>query len=96
MKLKNIQAYPIKDVPDHLTHECSLLGQALIIEVKNLFESKNPNIVLGAISFFQAAIIKELVSDKPEEQKKAAKMAAIALIKNVYFLNDLNLEDEMK
>jgi hypothetical protein len=96
MKLKNVQAYSINNVPDHLTQECCELGKDMIITLETLFNQKEPNIILGAIAFFQAAMIKNLVSDKPEEQKKAARMAAVALLKNVYFLNGLDLEDGLK
>lgn len=89
MKLKNVQAYPIKDVPDHMTHECSELGKTLCLEIKDLFKNKESNIILGAITFFHAAMLKSLISDKPEQQIKAAEIAAIALIKNIYFLNNL-------
>jgi hypothetical protein len=89
MKLKNVQAYEINDVPDHITHECSQLGISLVLEVEHLFKGKDPNIILGAITFFHAAMIKNFISDKIEEQEKAAKLSAMALIKNVGFLNTL-------
>lgn len=96
MKLQNVQAYPIKDVPDHLTKECANLGKDLLKKVKNILADKNPNIILGAINFLHSAILKELVSDKPEEQKKATKMAVIALIKNNYFLNGWDFESGLE
>lgn len=89
MKLMNVQTYPIENVPDHITHECTQLGISLVVEVQSLFQGKDPNIILGAIAFFHSAMIKELISDKIEEQQKCAKMAALALIKNVDFLNSI-------
>ena len=89
MKLKNVQAYQIEDVPDHITHECCQLGIALATEVENLFKEKDPNIILGAVTFFHAAMIKNLISDDLEQQIKASKLSALGLIKNVEFLNGI-------
>jgi len=87
MKLKNVQAYPIENVPDYITHECSQLGIALAMEVENLFKDKDPNIILGAVTFFHAAMIKKLISDDLTQQVKASELCALGLIKNVEFLN---------
>lgn len=94
VKLANVQVYPINNVPDHLTHECSELGKTLCLEMEELLKDKDPNIVLGAINFFHSAMLKSCVSDDPEQQTKAAKLAAVALIKNVYFLNGLNFKEK--
>lgn len=89
MKMKNIQAYPIDGVPDHVVQECGDLGILMMLELLPIINKKHPNLVLGAIAFVHASMIKNAVSDDPEEQRKAAEMAAFALIKNVVFLNDL-------
>jgi len=54
----------------------------------------HPNIALGALNFSHAAFIRELVSEDPEELKKASEAAAVALIKNVEYLGKLKEEYE--
>lgn len=96
MKHRNVQAYPIKNVPDHLVHECSQLGFTIALELASLLEKHDPNIVLGAIAFFHAATIKNLVSDDVEELIKASQLAAIALLKNVEILTNLKEKEDEK
>lgn len=96
MKLQNVQAYPIKDVPSHLTKECSQLGVSLVLAIDETIKDREPNIILGAVSFLLSSMIKSLISDDIEEQKTAAKHSAIALIKNVYFLNGIDFDEENK
>lgn len=93
MKLKNVQAYPIKDVPDHLTYECQELGKKIIAKLIPDLSSHDPNIVLGAIGFFYAAMIKELISDDPEQLKKAVQLYALGLIRNVEAISGVKLYD---
>lgn len=90
MKLKNVQAYPIKDVPDHLTQECGELGKILMKTIEPFIREKQPNIILGAFTFLHASILKVLISDDPKELELAVKMAAIGLIKNMDFLIEID------
>ncbi len=94
VKLKNVQAYPIKDVPDHLTHECAMLGQSIIIELVPMLKDKDPNIILGAFSFVFASMIKKLVSNDPEQLRSACKLYALGLIKNVEHLANIKVMDD--
>lgn len=96
MRLRNVQAYPIKDVPDHLTFECQELGKLLMITLQPTLKEKAPHIVLGALTFLHAAIIKSLVSDDPEEVKKAAQITAFALLKNIDFLIEVDKKNAQK
>lgn len=96
MKLRNVQAYPIDGVPDHIIQECADLGIKIGMELSETLKNHHPNIILGAINFFHAAMIKRCVSEKPEELEKATRLAAIAMIKNVEYLTNTNLFDHVE
>lgn len=83
MKLKNVQAYPIKDVPDHLVQECVDLGKQVARAICDECVGRDANIILGAVSFAHAVILKYYVSDERAQIERAAKLAAIGLLKNV-------------
>jgi hypothetical protein len=91
MRLKNVQAYPIKNVPDHITHECFEVGRAMGKLLLETFKDKDPNMFLGGLTFAYAAIIKQLVSDDPEELKKAAILYAKGLIENIELLGEIKI-----
>lgn len=86
MKLKNVQIYPIKDVPEELTQRCIELSKKLSAVIFKECEYYDPNIILGALSFCHASTLKHLISDDKEQIEMAAKLAAVGLIKNVNFL----------
>lgn len=92
MKLKNVQAYDIKDVPENFKNECLELGKELAKVILPLMNEYDPNISLGALTFMHAAMIKHLISDKEDQQIKAVALSADALIRNVMFLNNLEME----
>ena len=97
MKMKNVQAYPIENVPDHLIHECGEVGREMSELLLEKFRDKDPNIFLGGITFAYAAFIKHFISDDEEQLKKAAILYATGVIKNVEFLAKINIipkEDE--
>lgn len=96
MKLKNVQCYPVDNVPDHLTNECIELAKSMVVVFEEISKGKEANIILGATTFLLASVVKSLVSDKLDEQKKAVQLAALALIKNVYFLNGIDFDKENK
>ncbi len=83
MKLKNVQAYPIKDVPDYLVQECSDLGVKLCKVIMDNVEGHNCNIILGAMSFVHASMIKHFISNDKEQVEKAGKLYAIGMLKNL-------------
>lgn len=83
MKLKNVQAYPIKDVPDHLVQECANLGLKLCTLITDNIEGHDPNIVLGALSFVHASMIKNIISNDRDQVEKAGKLYAFAMLKNL-------------
>ena len=86
VKLKHIKMHDTKDVPDHLIHEITSLANELGISFAAITRHKDANVVLSALNFLHAAIIKELISDNPEELQKAGEVEAITLLKNVEFL----------
>jgi hypothetical protein len=91
VKLKHIKMYNAKDVPDHLVQEVTALAVKMGIELQLLCKDIPPNLILSALNFTHAAMIKSLVSDDPEELKRAAETEAVTLLKNVEFL----LQSEM-
>jgi hypothetical protein len=94
MKLTNVQAYPIENVPDHLTHECSQIGIEMGKMLMEKFKDKSPNVFLGGMGFAYAAMIKNFISDDPEQLKKAAALYALGIIKNVELLANFKIIPE--
>jgi len=94
MKLKNVQAYPIDGVPDHITHECVEVGAAMGKLLLETFKDKDPNMFLGGLTFAYAAMIKYLISDDPEQLKKAAILYAKGLVKNIELLGKIKILEE--
>ena len=64
MKLKNVQAYPIENVPDFLVEECKDLGIKMLTSLIPYFQKHHPNIILGAMAFIHASMIKNQVFRK--------------------------------
>jgi len=91
VKLKNVQAYPINDVPDHLVHECKQVGIELAKLIQDNFADTSPNVMLGAIAFLHASILSFHIVDDPEELSKATKQACVALIKNMENLGKFDI-----
>ena len=96
MKMHNVQAYPIPNVPDHLTHKCAVLAMEMSLLILDKYGKKDPNIFLGAVTFLHASVIKHVIADKREELKKCAELCAIGLLKNVDFLIDLMEKEQNK
>jgi hypothetical protein len=88
MKLKSLACFNTNDVPDHVLQEVIDLSTQLIMKIEPLFKDKNPNLILGAFSYAHAALIKIYVADRRDELEHAAKLHAMALIKNMDILID--------
>ena len=90
VKLKNFQAYQTENISQEIKDEICGLSAKLAGLTKDELDKHDPNIILAAISFYFAAIIKEAVSDDPIERDKAAMAYATALVKNVQWLGEIN------
>jgi hypothetical protein len=89
VKLKHIKMYDTKDVPDHIDEEVTALAVKIGIEISNLIKDKDTNLILSALNFVHAAMIKNIISDDPDELEKAAYIEALTLIKNIEFLSQI-------
>jgi len=92
MKMKNLKAYKIEDVPDHVIEEVNSLSEKLYKALIPYIKTAHPNVALAAFNFIHAAMIKHLISDDEEEIQKAVSAECKALIKNVNVLIDLKNE----
>lgn len=86
MKLKNVQAYKKENVPDHIIEEITQLAEKMSKALFPFLIEKDPNIAMGALSYFHAASLKYLISLDPEQCRKAAKLNALGLIENMELL----------
>jgi hypothetical protein len=94
MKLKNVQAYPINSVPDHITHECSETGKEIFKLLSEKLEGIETNIFLGGLTFAYAAMIKKFISNDPDQLKSATLLYAMGLIRNIELLGKIKILDE--
>ncbi len=92
-KLKLLSQHKIENTPDHILEEITRSCTDLVIKMLPIIESMPPNIALNAIQWANAALIKHLVTNNPEELRKAAEWAAVELINNV---EKLILQDSQK
>jgi len=94
VKLKMLSRYKIEDTPDHIIEQINNSCMKLVVHMGPLIHQMAPNIALNAMQFANAIIIKNLVSDDPEELRKAAKWCAAELLKNVEALIKNAQQDE--
>jgi hypothetical protein len=94
VKLRNVQAYPTKNVPDHIVQECHDTAEEMCKLLELKFEGKSPNMILGAISFIHASLIKTCVVEEPKEISNATRNAMIALVKNIETLTGVDVTKE--
>lgn len=93
-KIKPLSMHKIEDVPDHLLQEIIDYSEKLVSHMAPLIDSTHPNIALNAIQWANAVFIKHLITNNPEELRKAAKWAAVELLKNVEKLIDEMEKDD--
>jgi len=94
-KLKLLSMHNIKNVPDHLIHEMQDFSIRLTQMMHLYIETVQPNIALAALNWAQACMLKYLVTNDPEELRKAAKMSCSILLNNMEILIK-QMEDEEK
>jgi hypothetical protein len=94
MKLKMVNLHNTNNVPDHIIEETEKTCQKMIKNLGPILNSTNPNIFLSAMNWIHASLILTLVTEEPEEIKKAAKNCSIGLIKNIEKITGINIFDE--
>lgn len=82
-KLKLLSRHKVENVPDHILEEITNSSASLVMRMIPTIDNMPPNIALNAIQWASAVFIKHLVTNNPEELRKAATWAAVELVKNV-------------
>jgi len=75
--------HKIENVPDHILQEMQNFSIDLAKVVLPMVQSVPPNIALCGLNWMMAAMLEYLVSEEPEELKKAAEQSCIMLLGNV-------------
>ncbi len=86
VKLKMLSMHHIEDVPDHVVHEMQEFALKLTMIVKPHIEEVSPNIAMAALNWMLPCMLKHLITNDPDELRKAAKMSCIMLLKNMDIL----------
>lgn len=86
VKLKMLSMHNVENVPDHLLQEMQEFAVKLSMEMIPIIDSVHPNIALAGLNWAQAGMLKHLITNNPDELRKAAKMSCIMLLKNMEIL----------
>lgn len=82
-KLKALSMHKIENVPDHILEEMQEFATKLVLHVMPLINEASPNVALAALNWMVPLMIKHLVTENPEELRKAAKMSCCMLLNNM-------------
>ncbi len=88
VKLKALSMHNVENVPDHVLQEMQEFSVKLTMATVPHIESVSPNVALAGLNWMVPCMIKHLVTNDPEELRKAAKMSCIMLLKNMETLID--------
>lgn len=86
MKLKMLSMHKIDNLPDHVLQEMQDFATKLTLINKPHIENVSPNIALAGLNWMTAVMVKYLVTENPDELRKAAKMSALMIINNMEIL----------
>ncbi len=86
VKLKMLSMHNIESMPDHILQEMQDFSLKLIKATLPYVEETSPNIALAGLNWMLPCMIKNLVTNDPEELRKAAKMSCVMLLKNMEIL----------
>jgi len=89
-KLKMLSMHKIENVPDHIIQQMQEFSKKLVIHNISIVQSVDPNIALAGLNWMLAAMLKQLISDNPEELRKAVKFSCEMLIGNMEMLIKLD------
>jgi hypothetical protein len=95
VKMRDVQMHKVEDVPDHILQEITDLSTKMLTTITPLCEDISPNLILGAINFLHASLIKNMIADDLDQQKKAVLMTARALICNLAMINNIDVKEWM-
>jgi len=95
VKLKMLSMHKIENVPDHVIQEMQDFALKLIVEMAKHIDTVQPNIALAALNWAQSVMLKHLVTNNPEELRKAAKFSCAMLLNNMETLIE-QMENENK
>lgn len=89
VKLTQLKAYDLKDVDPRIIKEIENLSSEITHAISPVCAGHDSNVVLAALGWVHAVIIKQLISDDPEELEKAAICYATCLMNDIERLKDI-------
>lgn len=95
-KLKLLSMHKLDDVPDHIIEEMKHFSVNLSLAMIPCIDSVSPNIALSGISWTHCAMIKRLVTEDPEELRKAVRFSCKMLLENMEILIDQMQKEDNK
>jgi hypothetical protein len=95
VKLKMLSMHKVENVPDHVLQEMQEFATNLTMSIQPIIESVSPNIALCGLNWMCAVMLKHLITNNPEELRKAAKMSCSMILNNMEILiAQMENEDE--
>jgi hypothetical protein len=85
-KLRLLSMSRLEDVPDHVIEEMKDFSIRLAMDMKLHVDTVSPNIALSSLNWAHCVMIKYLVSNDPEELRKAVEFSCAMLIENMELL----------
>lgn len=89
VKLKNLKAHDLKDIDPEIIKEIEDLSREITTSLSPICMGHAPNVILAALGWVHAVVIKKLISYDPEELDKAARMYAANLILDIERIKDM-------
>lgn len=86
MKLKLLSMHKIENVPDHVLEEMHEFSYNLTQSILPVVNSVSPNVALSGLMWVHAVMIKHLVTEDPDELRKAAEFSCRMLLSNMEIL----------
>ena len=91
VKMKMLNEYKMENVSDHLREEFEIVLRKMLEAIVPIVAETNSNIALSALVHAFAIFFTHLISNDPEEIKKAAATCAKNFIKNVEFYTKVDI-----
>jgi hypothetical protein len=89
VKLKMLSLHNVEDVPDHILQEMQDFAAKLTIAVRPFVDSASPNVALAGLNWMLPVMLKHLVSNDPNELRKAARYSCKMLLSNMEILIEM-------
>ena len=83
VKLRTLNLHKLEDVPDHVIETMKDFTLKLSKHTMPVIDSVDPNVALAGINWFLPIVIKRIVTNNPEELRKAVFYSCKMLMKNM-------------